>query len=68
VKYEIYNLINRLAKDGIGIIVISSDLPELSHKRSHRGHVGREGNEHPLAHDATQEKVMTLATGSRLEV
>lgn len=29
VKYEIYNLINKLADNGAGIIVISSDLPEL---------------------------------------
>ena len=28
-KYEIYNLMNRLAADGIGIIMISSDLPEV---------------------------------------
>ncbi len=29
VKHEIYNLINRLASDGVGVLVISSDLPEL---------------------------------------
>jgi ribose transport system ATP-binding protein len=29
VKFEIYTLINRLAEQGIGVIVISSDLPEL---------------------------------------
>lgn len=28
-KYEIYNLINQLAAEGIGIIMISSDLPEI---------------------------------------
>ncbi len=28
-KYEIYNLINRLTADGISIILISSDLPEV---------------------------------------
>jgi D-xylose transport system ATP-binding protein len=28
-KYEIYNLINRLVAEGIAIIMISSDLPEL---------------------------------------
>lgn len=28
-KYEIYKLINQLAQDGIGIIVISSELPEV---------------------------------------
>jgi ribose transport system ATP-binding protein len=29
VKYDIYNLIKQLVVDGIGVIVISSDLPEL---------------------------------------
>jgi ABC-type sugar transport system ATPase subunit len=29
IKYEIYNLINKLVEEGIGIIIISSDLPEL---------------------------------------
>lgn len=29
VKYEIYNLINKLVEQGIGVIVISSELPEL---------------------------------------
>ena len=28
-KYEIYKLINQLAQEGIGIIVISSELPEV---------------------------------------
>ena len=28
-KYEIYQLINKLAEQGIGIIVVSSDLPEI---------------------------------------
>lgn len=28
-KYEIYKLINQLAQEGIAIIVISSELPEL---------------------------------------
>jgi ribose transport system ATP-binding protein len=29
VKYEIYNLINELVEKGIGVIIISSELPEL---------------------------------------
>ena len=29
VKFEIYNLINKLVEQGIGVIVISSELPEL---------------------------------------
>lgn len=28
-KYEIYNIINQLADEGKGILVISSELPEL---------------------------------------
>jgi putative multiple sugar transport system ATP-binding protein len=28
-KYEIYTIINRLADEGKGVIVISSELPEL---------------------------------------
>lgn len=28
-KYEIYKLINQLAQEGIGVIVISSELPEV---------------------------------------
>jgi ribose transport system ATP-binding protein len=64
VKYEIYNLINQLAKDGIGVLVISSDLPELLGicdriavmcEGRFAGIVPRE--------QATQEKIMMLATG-----
>jgi len=64
VKYEIYNLINKLAKDGIGVIVISSDLPELL-GISDRVAVMFEGKLTGILsrEEATQEKVMTLATG-----
>ncbi len=68
VKYEIYNLINRLAEQGIGIVVISSDLPELL-GISDRIAVLWEGKLTgilPRA-EATQERVMTLATGGALE-
>ncbi len=68
VKYEIYNLINRLAKDGIGVVVISSDLPELL-GISDRVAVMWEGRLMgilPRA-QASQENVMTLATGGVLE-
>jgi ribose transport system ATP-binding protein len=68
VKYEIYNLINALAKDGIGVIVISSDLPELL-GISDRVAVMWEGKLTGILSraDATQENVMTLATGGTLE-
>ncbi|HUN66674.1 MAG TPA: sugar ABC transporter ATP-binding protein [Bacteroidota bacterium] len=68
VKYEIYNLINRLAENGIGVIVISSDLPELLGicdriavlwEGKLTGILERSG--------ATQEAVMTLATGGSPE-
>ena len=64
VKYEIYSLINQLTKDGVGVLVISSDLPELLGVCNRvavmcegriTGFLSRE--------EATQEKVMTLATG-----
>jgi ribose transport system ATP-binding protein len=68
IKYEIYNLINQLAKDGIGVIVISSDLPELL-GISDRVAVMCEGKLAGVLSrsEATQEKIMTLATGGNLE-
>jgi ribose transport system ATP-binding protein len=64
VKYEIYNLINRLVEQGIGVIVISSDLPEIL-GISDRIAVMCEGRVAGILSraEATQEKVMTLATG-----
>lgn len=69
VKYEIYTLINDLAARGIGVIVISSDLPELL-GISDRIAVMHEGRLAGILsrHEATQEKVMTLATGDVVEV
>ena len=68
-KHEIYNLINRLAKDGIGIIVISSELPELL-GICDRIAVMCEGRITGILSrsEATQEKIMMLATGEMLEV
>ena len=41
-KVEIYNLMNRLTAHGAGIIMISSELPELlGHERSHPGDASR---------------------------
>ena len=41
-KVEIYNLMNRLTARGAGIIMISSELPELlGHERSHPGDAPR---------------------------
>ena len=58
-KYEIYTIINRLASEGKGIIVISSELPEIL-GMSDRIYVMRRGRivgEMP-AKDASQEKIM----------
>lgn len=63
-KREIYQLMNELAERGMAIIVISSDLPEVMgvsdrilviHEGKIAGEVNRSG--------ATQEKIMTYATG-----
>ncbi|MBI4429176.1 MAG: sugar ABC transporter ATP-binding protein [Ignavibacteriales bacterium] len=63
VKYEIYNLINQLAKDGVGVIVISSDLPELL-GICDRIAVMCEGRitGTMMRQEATQEKILKLAT------
>jgi putative multiple sugar transport system ATP-binding protein len=58
-KYEIYTIINRLASEGKGIILISSELPEIL-GICDRIYVMREGKmvgEMP-ASEASQEKVM----------
>lgn len=63
VKFEIYNLINNLAEKGKGIIVISSELPELI-GISDRILVMCEGRiTGVLSHEeADQEKILDLAT------
>jgi ribose transport system ATP-binding protein len=68
VKYEIYNLMNRLVGEGIGVIVISSDLPEVL-GISDRIAVMCEGRLAGILSrdEATQEKVMLLATGQGSE-
>jgi ribose transport system ATP-binding protein len=68
VKYEIYQLINRLAKEGIGVMVISSELPELL-GISDRVLVMHEGRVAGILEraEATPERVMTLATGGSVE-
>lgn len=63
-KYEIYKLMNSLTKEGVSIIMVSSDLPEIL-GMSDRILVMREGECAGILDrkDATQEKIMTLATG-----
>jgi putative multiple sugar transport system ATP-binding protein len=65
-KYEIYTIINQLAAEGKGVLVISSELPEIlgmcdriyvMNEGRITGEVDRE--------EATQEKLMKLMTKSR---
>ncbi|RXZ48847.1 ATP-binding cassette domain-containing protein [Agromyces fucosus] len=62
-KYEIYSIINRLAAAGKGIIVISSELPELLgiSDRVYALSEGRITGELPIA-DATPEAMLKLMT------
>lgn len=62
-KFEIYNIINKLIEDGLSIILISSELPEI---------LGMCDRIYVVAHgeitgeyskdEATQDKIMELAT------
>ncbi len=63
-KYEIYKLMNKLAEEGVAIIMVSSELPEIlgmcdrilvMHEGECTGIVERA--------EATQEKLMAMATG-----
>ncbi len=63
-KYEIYKLMNELTLQGISILMISSELPEIL-GMSDRIMVMHEGKLGGILDrdEATQEKVMALATG-----
>ena len=63
-KAEIYNLMNRLTARGAGIIMISSELPELL-GMSDRILVMYHGRIHAeiAAADATEERILTAALG-----
>ncbi|MBX3177405.1 MAG: sugar ABC transporter ATP-binding protein [Candidatus Hydrogenedentes bacterium] len=64
-KVEIYKLMNALVRQGVGILVISSELPEVIGMcdRILVMHEGRIAGE--IARDkATQEAIMHLATGA----
>src|SRR5699024_8703428 len=65
-KREIYNLMKGLASRGVGIIMVSSDLPEVIgvsnrvlvvHEGSIAGELSRE--------ELSEERIMTLATGGQ---
>jgi ribose transport system ATP-binding protein len=66
-KVEVYNLINQLAMSGVGILIISSELPEVL-GMSDRILVMHEGNlvaNLPRA-AATQELVISYASGEEI--
>jgi D-xylose transport system ATP-binding protein len=65
-KQEIYNEINRLAADGLAIVLVSSELPEVLglSDRVIVLHEGRVTGEFKRE-DATPEAVMSCATGRR---
>ena len=62
-KYEIYLIMNKLVEQGMSIIMISSELPEIlgMSDRIYIVSSGRITGEMP-AKEATQEKIMHLAT------
>jgi ribose transport system ATP-binding protein len=63
-KSEIYRIMSQMAKQGVAILMISSELPEIV-GMSDRVYVMREGSIAGELHPAeiTQENIMTLATG-----
>ena len=66
-KKEIYSIINKLAAQGVAIIMVSSELPEVL-GMSDNIMVGREGEVRGIIsyEEANQERVMTLATGGTI--
>ena len=65
-KREIYQLMNELTDRGVAIIMVSSELPEVL-GMSDRILVVHEGkiNGELTKEEATQEKIMTFATGGQ---
>jgi len=63
-KFEIYNIMNELIRQGVSILMVSSELPELL-GMSHRIIVISEGKltGEFRAEEATQEAIMLAATG-----
>ncbi|HQF69648.1 MAG TPA: sugar ABC transporter ATP-binding protein [Promineifilum sp.] len=62
-KFEIYTLMNRLVEQGMSILMISSELPEVlgMSDRVYVVSAGEITGELPIA-EATQERIMQLAT------
>ncbi len=66
-KQEIYSIITKLAEGGAAVVMVSSELPEVL-GMSDRILVIHDGKAAGLLErrDATQDKIMTLATGGAL--
>lgn len=66
-KSEIYRMMNQMARQGVAILMISSELPEVV-GMSDRVYVMREGSivGELQGESITQENIMTLATGVEL--
>ena len=66
-KSEIHSLISKLAKSGVAVILISSEMPEVL-GMSDRVAVMFDGKLQGILdrEQATQEKIMTLASGEKL--
>lgn len=66
-KAEVHSIMAELAKQGVGILMISSDLPEVLHMsdRILVMHEGRLSGEF-TREEATEEAIMLAATGSNL--
>lgn len=64
-KFEIYTIMNRLVQQGMSIIMISSELPEVlgMSDRVYVVSAGRITGELPIE-AATQEQIMLLATAN----
>lgn len=65
-KKEIYNLMMELTKRGVGILMVSSDLPEVMEISNrvcvvHEARIAGEVTDD----DINEEKIMTLATGGK---
>ncbi|HIU33873.1 MAG TPA: D-xylose ABC transporter ATP-binding protein, partial [Candidatus Pullichristensenella excrementigallinarum] len=65
-KFEIYNLMNMLSDSGVGIIMISSELPEIL-GMSDRVLVFRDGNvvAELNKEEMNSELIMAYATGAK---
>lgn len=68
-KKEIYTIINELAKQGVAVIMISSELPEII-GMADRVLVMHEGKQTAILHqdELTQETIMHYATGGEKDV